>query len=758
MKKILLSACLLIPLALSAQNIKGKITDEKNMPIPYVAVKILTVDSTFVIGTASDSVGVFNVDIPRNDTYIIAFSSLGYVPRYVRYDSTVLNTPLEIEMKEDVTTLSEVVVVSNNIKRINGMIELYPEQKVKKQSSTGYDLLYNLMLPTLSVDKRNGKVTTIGGEVSIYINGRKADRREIQSLQPSEIKKVEYFDTPTGKYIGNAAAINFVIKSSGGYLSIDGKETVGFRDGQYNLSTKIVDKNIVYSLLGGFANQKYDGDFVASNEKFIFSENSIVSRVNTTDKAQKKFNEQYVQLMVQNENDRKSLYGKISFIHHNIPDNLSNSTLHYYNAGRESLKTSHNAINESGIMPSIEVYGGFQLPKGQQISAQIVGTYIKNKYNKKFTEDIFKINNQVEENFYNTNISLNYNKYWQMSSLTVQLHHFNKISDATYAGTTSFNEHLMTGETMAFLGYNKSFSPKFQIMFQPGVSLLQYKLKSTDIKNELSMRLAFMLMYMPWQNQQLRLVSNIGNSTPKISYINKMEQQEDNMIIISGNPNLKNTTLFNNAFAYSYFSNVFQLNSMLIHNYFKNSIAPVYDIINGNQIKQTYGSDNNFQQLIGVIAITLKIRNNLHLKGEIAGIYSNSTGSINNSYFDINGKLDINYFLNKWMFNLYFKSPDNKYENALIRTTYKNGFDYGVNIRFNYNNFTIELGANTPFTKKKIIIKELDRSVYNKKTELYNRFNQQYAYVKLFYRFDFGKKVSSNNSEINKNWDSGILK
>ena len=39
----------------------------------------------------------------------------------------------------------------------------------------------------------------MGGAVTLYIDGRKVDYREVQSLRPRDIEKVEYFDVPTGK-------------------------------------------------------------------------------------------------------------------------------------------------------------------------------------------------------------------------------------------------------------------------------------------------------------------------------------------------------------------------------------------------------------------------------------------------------------------------------------------------------------------------------------------------------------------------------
>lgn len=79
------------------------------------------------------------------------------------------------------------------------------------------------MIPEVEVDRINGKVSAIGGETTLYIDGRKADAREIRNLNPKDVEKIEYYDVPTGKYMNDISAINFVMKQheSGGYVSFN---------------------------------------------------------------------------------------------------------------------------------------------------------------------------------------------------------------------------------------------------------------------------------------------------------------------------------------------------------------------------------------------------------------------------------------------------------------------------------------------------------------------------------------------------------
>lgn len=120
---------------------------------------------------------------------------------------------------EDIDTirtksLDEVIVSASYLTREDDHILAVPTKEQRKHAVTGYDLLSNLMIPGIYVNRSTGSVATPAGAATIYIDGREADFREVQSLRPKDIARVEYFDIPTGKYAKDAAAINFILKHS----------------------------------------------------------------------------------------------------------------------------------------------------------------------------------------------------------------------------------------------------------------------------------------------------------------------------------------------------------------------------------------------------------------------------------------------------------------------------------------------------------------------------------------------------------------
>lgn len=151
------------------------------------------------------------------------------------------------------------IVSASYLTREDDHILAVPTKEQRKHAVTGYDLLSNLMIPGIYVNRSTGSVATPAGAATVYIDGREADFREVQSLRPKDIARVEYFDIPTGKYAKDAAAINFILKTldNGGYTQFDAAQGVGYLYGDYNLISKFVTGTKSINLWAGYALENF---------------------------------------------------------------------------------------------------------------------------------------------------------------------------------------------------------------------------------------------------------------------------------------------------------------------------------------------------------------------------------------------------------------------------------------------------------------------------------------------------------------------
>ena len=92
----------------SQAQITGKITDEKNVPLPFVNIYL---EDSYK-GTTSNDEGVYELNIDKTGKYTIVFQYLGF--KTVKKEVNITSFPfqLDILLQEDTESLEEVVVSS----------------------------------------------------------------------------------------------------------------------------------------------------------------------------------------------------------------------------------------------------------------------------------------------------------------------------------------------------------------------------------------------------------------------------------------------------------------------------------------------------------------------------------------------------------------------------------------------------------------------------------------------------------------------
>lgn len=187
-----------------AQDIKGKIVDEKGEPLAFANVVLLNrQDSAFVKGVVSGEDGHFAIDSAFNNG-IIKVTSVGYKTAWK--DCTGENAGV-IKMVADSKVLGEVVVKSFQPKTIlkNGGMTTTVAGSVLEKAGTMEHLLDRIP----NVSAQNGNIKVFGrGEPIIYINGRQMrDRSELDRLSSDNIKSVEVIANPGARYAASTKAV-----------------------------------------------------------------------------------------------------------------------------------------------------------------------------------------------------------------------------------------------------------------------------------------------------------------------------------------------------------------------------------------------------------------------------------------------------------------------------------------------------------------------------------------------------------------------
>ena len=736
-----------------AQTLKGIVTDIQH-PLPYATIRLLTTDSTFVQGTRTDSVGTFSLTAKHLGNYLLHVTSIGYnaktLPVSLQQDTQLL----PITLQANSVTLNEVTVEASSTVRLEDRLLLYPDKKQIKHAASGYDLLYRMMIPGVDVDRMNGMVKAFGGEVALYINGRKADYREVQNLRPKDIEKVEYYDIPTGKYIADNAAINFITKTykSGGYIALDGKQYIGYVKGDYNVAAKLSHGNTQYTLFGGYSMNKYTGDEENMSERFIFSDHET-ERLSSTLDSHAKNNQQYAQLNITNENDKRTLTGKISLVRNDSPDNYRRDLLEYND--NETKRESYQQTSQSGLMPGVELYGYFHLNDQQYLEAKVYGNYNRNKYSYNYSENQFETLTDTKENYYELNADISYGvQLKHQNSFTARLTHFHTISSALYEGNLPSWQHLWMGRSRLLMEYSQKFGKKLSVKLVPGVESIQYRLHGDKHESYILPCINARILYRPTNNQQMMFNIYWGNEAPSVETMSKAEQQVDSLHLKKSYPFRK---LPNACLAMFMYSGQFgRLGIEAAANYLVGKRLRIVDYYaDGNMLVESLRNDGTAHNIMAEFSASWKLSDDFRLKmdGEWFYLrYKNTPYKLSN----LSVKFQADYYWKDFSFSAYGKTRSKAMDSDLVSVTTPAG--YGLFATWAYNNWHVEIGAENLFMKHRSYKYTLDTKVYSYQKMLVSRINQQTGYVKISYTFDFGRKTSRDSRDVNTHINSAILK
>ena len=737
-------------------TLNGIVENDEGIKLEYATVRLLTQDSIFVAGTITDTEGYYQFKINKGE-YVLIVSMIGYktqsMPIAIASENT--SVPL-IKLQNESVMLDAVVVKGSSIVRKEDHLLIHPDEKQTKYASTGYDLLNNLMIPGIDVDRKVGKVKTFGGDVTLYIDGRKVDYREIQSLRPKDVERIEYYDVPTGKYANDVAAINYITRKykAGGYISLDGNQTIGYLAGNYNAVAKLAHGNTSYTLFGGYGMKEYDGINTEGEEIFHFAEQDIRRSTSTLD-GNVKTNSQYAQLNVENRNDKRTLVGKLSFVRDDKPENYNRNRLEYEGANR-MIQESEKQERQRGLKPSLNLYGHFNLKHDQFIEATFTGTYTNNDYNYSYQENNYKTLTQTDEDLYALFGNINYGiKLKHQNSLSGQLFHFHNISMSDYSGNNNIWQHLWTGETIFFVEYSHQIGKNFTLKAAPGFSNLQYKLHGAERIKQFSPRLRARLIYRLANNQQLQLTGNIGNTFPSIGTMNNTTQFVDSLMIKRGNPALTPAKLYATGLIYGLQTGRFNLQSMVNYSRGKGVTASLFYEEN-QKLVESYSCNNNADIWNAYLSLSYKVTNDLRLKLDGSWMNLKCRGDLHENFNSFSAKAQVDYYLKDFAFSLYGKSKEKQMNTDLVKITMP--ARYGLSISYNHKDLHAEVGTENPFTRKNEQVYERTQNVYHYQNNQTSQTFQQTAYVKLAYTFDFGKKTNRSYNNVDRSINSAILK
>ncbi len=739
----------------SQNTLQGRIEDLRKQGIPYTTIKLLQVnDSSFVKGLVSDSLGYFQTTMPQEGKYILIANSLGYDSN-VKIVETNNSSPIIVTLTSNSIALKDVVVRGSSITRKDTHLQIIPDKQIYKHTNNGYDLLYDLMIPNLQIDRQKGAVTTIGGTVTLYIDGRKVEYREVKGLKSKDILKVEYYDVPTGKYAGDYASINIITRpmTTGGYISVDGTQQLAYQEGDYNLAAKVAHGSTSFTIFGGYNRLRYDADKIEREEFFHFDNNEI-SRSYSSYEGVNKQNQEYVQLNILTKKKKYMLSEKLSLVRKECPIDQTDGVLFVNKAQTRTGQSSTNI--SSSLMPRLSLYGNFDITDKQYVELSLAGTYSRNKYSNMYQDDELNTSTKTTEDYYSANF---YGKYGiifpHKNSLSFHLGSVYMNTMSQYVGTYESWQHQWSSQNYVFVEYVQQFN-KWRLRLKPGASALYYHTKDADAVSHYIPQLQSTIFWQPTKNQQVALDVLYSNSYPTSSSLNTAEQIIDNLRIKRGNENLRPMDFFQGAVNYNVqIGSRINIASVSNFSYQYHQYVEKYFEENGKLIN-TIDDHNYSRSMVELLSLSWKATDNLRLK--IDGVYNHADvwGKFRTSFNSWRAYMNANYYCKDFAFRLWANTKGKEMMLPMIAVE-QIPVNYGGSVNWNHKEWSIELGTVSPFHKNNEFIETLNVPVYNSQKHIISSTSRKF-YIQAAYTFNFGKKIQKDWKNIDMNVNSAILK
>lgn len=220
MKKYLLLSFILLILNINifAQNnislIKGKVTDENDLTLPYVSVAVYQ-DNRIITGSITNDDGVFTLKVQRSDKEIcLTFDFVGYVKEEMRLipDKATFDIG-DIILKENVVMLDNVVVSSTAVSHKSTVEHTTINASANMASSKGSAL--DILSTSSSVSIQNEEISIRGNKnILVLMDGTPTTITDLSTIPAANIKSIDVITNPDASYDseGTGGIINIIMK------------------------------------------------------------------------------------------------------------------------------------------------------------------------------------------------------------------------------------------------------------------------------------------------------------------------------------------------------------------------------------------------------------------------------------------------------------------------------------------------------------------------------------------------------------------
>ena len=548
----------------SERKLIGRLIDNHNLPVEFANIQLLNPkDSSFLCGGVSNANGDFVIPCQQKQALMKV--------SFVGYKTICKQVPIahigNVRMQANSYLLKGVTVeAARVVEKVDRQI-IFPTKEQVKTASNGYDLLDNMSLPTIIVNRAERKVLSLKGrDVQIRINDVKASMQDVLALQPDEVTKVEFINVPGLKY-GDSnldAVINYQVRrryagyvsgvstmqgTKAGFNNSDGYFKYNVKKSEfsinYNFSYRSVEERS-YESLGTYhlpTGETLHRNYLGYDSPFLYTTNNVQLGYNLS------------------EPDKYTLNVRLNFYNHNSPVRGMNQLYQESGKANQYLQNNRKMLEQ---IPSLDIYYSLNMPHDQNLALNLVGTYIGTDYQYRMREYTF--NKSPDESVKNaplTDYSYDatgrkrsligegtYSKNWKQMALSVGGQYNISHTDNIYVGSSNADTELKYSNLYLFTqlqGQQKWFS------YQVGVGATRSSIhQGENGYSKWLFRPQVTLQAKASDRLSFKWSSKITSDIPSLSDLSELRQYSNSFEARDGNSGLKPFTGYNNTLSASW--------------------------------------------------------------------------------------------------------------------------------------------------------------------------------------------------------------
>ncbi len=662
-------------------------------------------------------------------------------------------------MAQDVNELKEVVVEGRRVEQIKDGINIRPTKLEKDASFSCWNLLEIMQPPTLKFDPRDKSFKDhFDNPVTYFINREPASKEEVDNLPASLIISVQVLQHPSDPmFQGTASVVNIVAKEYdyGGYTILSAQERFIQKDVFGSVFSKYQRKNWILQFQGTVGYNDVDGSITNNHSVYNFVQTAIPVEI-IRNSYSKTLDHKYTFLLGTlrstlrfGEGERNRFVVTLRGKHDDGPKTLSEGSADYSLTGEHSTTINNN--DGKSTVPSIGMSLVFNTADGKyfSIDAGLGGSFNNNefRYISDFTPEIATY---VKEKVFMPSLGFSFSRSVKGNEIYAGLSNSMSRTSADYSGATVDKTHSTLGKNRFYIQYSRSINDKLNFSLITDNGLLYYGSEGFKTRYYYYYDQAAYIQWLPNSKSSASLMGRISNDAPDIAQINSAVRKTDELLEISGNPEISPAITSNIQASYSLYPNSkFNLSATLQWKHVDGLVTTDYMYHDGSVLSRYVNSGSQNLYSLNLFG-SLRLLDNKLIVSPGFNVSHAHRGGL--SYFDFwtaGASLSANYIpMSGMVLSAMVFSPNPKHIRG-YGYCYEHQWNCILSASYKYRNWNFSVRSD-PFAKyrhKTLIEKSIN---HYSRTEELSKMGGRYVEVSVRFQFGYGKKMDMEEDYLGR--------